>query len=55
VTKEVPVGFKAIRLKFQIDSDASPEQLATLLKLTERYCVNYQTLKAPPAISAAFA
>lgn len=55
VSKEAPVGFKAIRLKFHIESDASPEQLATLLKLTERYCVIYQTLKAPPAISAAFA
>jgi len=55
VSKETPVGFSAIRLKFQIDSDATPEQLATLLKLTERYCVIYQTLKAPPAISAGFA
>jgi uncharacterized OsmC-like protein len=55
VSKEAPVGFKSIRLTFKIDSDASPEQLATLLKLTERYCVVYQTLKAPAAISAAFA
>jgi uncharacterized OsmC-like protein len=55
VSKEVPVGFNAIRLKFQIDSDATPEQMAALLKLTERYCVIYQTLKAPPATSAAFA
>ena len=51
VSKEVPVGFQSIRLSFELDSDASPEQLATLLKLTERYCVIFQTLKAPPAIS----
>lgn len=55
VSREAPVGFKAIRLKFQIDSDASPEQLATLLKLTERYCVIYQTLKVPATMSTAFA
>jgi len=45
VSKEAPVGFKQIRLRFQIDSDASPEQLASLFKLTERYCVVYQTLR----------
>ena len=44
VSKEVPVGFKSIRLTFQIDSDATEEQMATLSKLTERYCVVYQTL-----------
>jgi uncharacterized OsmC-like protein len=38
------VGFKEIRLKFNIETDASPEKLETLLKLTERYCVVYQTL-----------
>jgi uncharacterized OsmC-like protein len=53
VTKEVPVGFTAIRLSFHLDTDASPEQLATLLKLTERYCVIYQTLKTPLQITAA--
>jgi uncharacterized OsmC-like protein len=53
VSKDVPVGFKAIRLSFDLETDATPEQLATLLKLTERYCVIYQTLKAPPAITAA--
>ncbi len=53
VSKEVPVGFKSIRLSFQLDADATPDQRATLLKLTERYCVIYQTLKNPPAISAA--
>ena len=44
VSKEVPVGFKAIRLKFDLDTDAGEEQMASLKKLTERYCVVYQTL-----------
>jgi uncharacterized OsmC-like protein len=44
VSKEVPVGLKQIRLNFDLDTDASEEQLATLLRLTERYCVVYQTL-----------
>jgi uncharacterized OsmC-like protein len=44
VSKEVPVGFKAIRLSFMLDSDATEEQIQTLAKLTERYCVVYQTL-----------
>jgi uncharacterized OsmC-like protein len=44
VAKDAPVGFSAIRLTFDLDSDATPEQLATLHKLTERYCVVYQTL-----------
>lgn len=52
VSKEVPIGFSAIRLKFNLQTTASPEQLATLIKLTERYCVVYQTLKNSPAISA---
>jgi uncharacterized OsmC-like protein len=51
VAKEVPVGFQNIRLKFELDTDASEEQLATLLRLTERYCVVYQTLGHPPALS----
>lgn len=51
VSKEVPVGFRNIRLQFVLDTDASEEQLATLLRLTERYCVVYQTLKNPPPIS----
>jgi uncharacterized OsmC-like protein len=50
VSKEVPVGFQTIRLEFDLDSDASPEQLASLQKLTERYCVVLQTLRIPPAI-----
>jgi len=52
VAKDAPVGFRAIRLSFDIDSDASAEQLATLLKLTERYCVVLQTLRSPPQIAA---
>src|SRR5215216_7916228 len=55
VAKEVPVGFQAIRLQFKLDTDASAEQLATLLRLTERYCVVYQTLRSTPQISAQYA
>ena len=51
VSKEAPVGFRAIRLHFALDTDATPEQLATLEKLTERYCVVLQTLRTPPALS----
>lgn len=51
VAREVPVGFSAIRLHFDLDTDATDPQLATLLSLTERYCVIYQTLRQPPAIS----
>ena len=51
VSKEVPVGFQAIRVQFNLDSDATAEQMETLLKLTERYCVVLQTLRAPAAIS----
>lgn len=51
VAKDAPVGFQAIRLQFTLDTDASPEQIATLLKLTERYCVVYQTLAKPAALS----
>jgi uncharacterized OsmC-like protein len=50
VTKDARVGFGAIRLNFTLDTDASAEQIATLLKLTERYCVVYQTLRQPPEI-----
>jgi uncharacterized OsmC-like protein len=46
--KEAPVGFRDIRLLFDIDGDLSEDQRATLLKLTERYCVVYQTLRRPP-------
>src|SRR3954454_6056066 len=48
VDKEAPVGFSDIRLSFELDTDAGDEQLATLLKLTERYCVVYQTLNRAP-------
>jgi uncharacterized OsmC-like protein len=51
VSKEVPVGFQTIRLRFELDSDASQEQLASLQKLTERYCVVFQTLRSSPSIS----
>jgi uncharacterized OsmC-like protein len=51
VTKEAPVGFRDIRLSFEIDGDLTDEQRATLMKLTERYCVVYQTLRYPPAIA----
>jgi len=50
VSKDVPVGFRDIRLKFILDTDASDEQLATLIRLTERYCVVYQTLVHPPKL-----
>lgn len=49
VAKDAPVGFRAIRLSFELDTDASDEQLAKLLQLTERYCVVYQSLRHPPA------
>src|SRR5436309_8557256 len=51
VSKDVPVGFKQIRLNFDLDTDASEEQLATLIRLTERYCVVYQTLSQPANIA----
>jgi uncharacterized OsmC-like protein len=53
VAKDAPVGFTAIRLDFDLDTDASPDQLATLLRLTERYCVVYQTLSRPAQLTAA--
>ncbi len=52
VDKAVPVGFTDIRLAFDLQSDATAEDLATLLRLTERYCVVLQTLVAPPKLSA---
>ncbi|MEX2449063.1 MAG: OsmC family protein [Solirubrobacterales bacterium] len=52
VDREAPVGFRAIRLRFELDTEASEEELATLMKLTERYCVVFQTLSAPPELSA---
>lgn len=52
VDRDAPVGFTAIRLSFDLDADADEEQLATLMKLTERYCVVFQTLAVPPQLSA---
>ena len=52
VSKEAPVGFREIRLKLNLDSTATREQLDTLLKLTERYCVVLQTLKSAPTVIA---
>ena len=51
VDREAPVGFSSIRLAFEIDTDADDEQLETLRRLTERYCVVYQTLAATPSLS----
>ncbi len=53
VDREAPVGFRAIRLRFDVDTDAPPETVAKLLQLTERYCVVLQTLRTPPEISVA--
>ena len=50
VSKDTPVGFTAIRLRFTLDTDASDEQLATLLRLSERYCVIFQSLKQTPQL-----
>jgi uncharacterized OsmC-like protein len=51
VDKAAPVGFRDIRLNFDVDGDLTEEQLSTLLSLTERYCVVYQTLRSAPAIA----
>src|SRR6185436_18861319 len=51
VAKDAPVGFKNIRLRFELDTDASEEQRASLIKLTERYCVVLQTLQKPATFS----
>lgn len=51
VDKEAPVGFRDIRLAFDLDTDADADSLATLFKLTERYCVIYQTLRNPPPVA----
>ena len=51
VSKEVPVGFQNVRLNISLDTDASEEQITTLIRLTERYCVVYQTLIRPPEIT----
>jgi uncharacterized OsmC-like protein len=51
VTKEAPVGFREIRVRFDLDTDADEAQKANLIRLTERYCVVLQTLRQPPAVS----
>lgn len=51
VAKDAPVGFRAIRLRFDLDTDEPAERIATLTKLTERYCVVYQTLANPPPMA----
>ena len=50
VDREAPVGFREIRLSFDLDTDASDEQIASLIKLTERYCVIFPTLNKPPKL-----
>jgi uncharacterized OsmC-like protein len=51
VDKQAPVGFSDIRLSFELDTDEPQERIDTLIKLTERYCVIYQTLRQPPALA----
>jgi uncharacterized OsmC-like protein len=55
VSRETPVGFRAIRLRFELALTAEPERVADLIRLTERYCVVLQTLRVPPAISVSVA
>jgi uncharacterized OsmC-like protein len=55
IAKEAPVGFRDIRLHFDLDTDAAPGQVATLLKLTERYCVVFQTLNRGPGLTVSHA
>jgi uncharacterized OsmC-like protein len=52
VSREAPVGFRAIRLRYTLDTTATTEQLDTLIRLTERYCVVYQTLAGAPQLSS---
>jgi uncharacterized OsmC-like protein len=51
VAKDAPIGFREIRLRFDLDTDASQEQIDKLVSLTERYCVIYQTLRNAPPIA----
>ena len=55
VAKDAPVGFREIRLRFDLDTDASQDKLDQLLKLTERYCVVYQTIKSGPQVAVKLA
>ncbi|MGZ8687972.1 MAG: OsmC family protein [Gaiellaceae bacterium] len=54
VSKEAPVGFRSIRLSFELETDASDDELDTLVRLTERYCVVWQTLATGPVLAAAW-
>jgi uncharacterized OsmC-like protein len=54
VDRDAPVGFRSIRVRFELETDADDEQLATLLRLTERYCVVYQTLALGPQLSVSW-
>ena len=54
VSKEAPVGFSAIRLKFELDSNHSEEEISKLISLTERYCVVYQTLVRPTSVETSY-
>jgi uncharacterized OsmC-like protein len=53
VAKDAPVGFRAIRLAFELDTDAAPEQKRKLVELTERYCVVLQTIRSAPQVAVA--
>ena len=55
VDRDAPVGFREIRVRFELETDADAEQLDTLVRLTERYCVVYQTLASSPAASVSWA
>jgi uncharacterized OsmC-like protein len=54
VARDAPVGFKEIRLRFSLDTDAGEERLQSLIRLTERYCVVYQTLRRPPEMAISY-
>jgi uncharacterized OsmC-like protein len=55
VDRDAPVGFRDIRLRFDLETDAAPDEVARLIELTERYCVVYQTLRRPPELRIAHA
>jgi uncharacterized OsmC-like protein len=54
VAKDAPVGFREIRLRFELDTDATPESRAKLIELTERYCVVLQTIRASPRVAVSY-
>jgi uncharacterized OsmC-like protein len=54
VDRDAPVGFRSIGVRFDLETDAEAEELDTLLRLTERYCVVYQTLASSPGLSASW-